>query len=104
MYMQNKEKGAHEWLICFEQYPDDMERFNRVLDETLRELNSDYDAKRYNDLILDKPKIELVATETFDLWLRSIGKLGGQNKVPRLINDRSIVEQILQLSEKENYA
>ena len=104
VYMENKEKGAHEWLIGFEQYPDDMERFIRVLDETLRDLNSDYDAKRYNNLILDDPKVRLIAPETFDLWLRNMGKLGGQHKIPRLMNNRDIVEQILQLSEPEKYA
>jgi len=103
VYMESKEKGAHEWLIGFEQYPDDIERFRRVLDETLRELNSDYDAKRYNDLILDHPKIQMIAPVVFDNWLRSIGKLGGQHKVPRLMNNREIVEQILQLSRTENY-
>jgi hypothetical protein len=66
-------------------------------------LNSDYDAKRYNDLILDHPKIQMIATEVFDKWLRSIGKLGGQNKVPRLMNNREIVEQILQLNRPESY-
>jgi len=103
IYMEQKEKGAHEWLIGFEQYPDDMERFSRVLDETLRELNSDYDAKRYNDLILDPPKIQLISPEVFDRWLRSMGKLGGQHKIPRLMNNREIVEQILQLSRPESY-
>lgn len=97
VYMKLKEKGAHEWLIGFVQFPDDMERFVRVLDETLRELNSDYDAKRYNDLILDTPIIRLVAPEVFEDWLKSMGKLGGQNKIPRLSNNREIVEQILQL-------
>lgn len=103
IYMENTDKGAHEWLIGFEKAPDDMERFARVLDEKLRELNSDYDAKRYNDLILDAPKIRLVDPEVFDLWLKSMGKLGGQHKVPRLSNDRTIVEQILQLSTQHKY-
>jgi len=103
VYMDNKEKGAHEWLIGFEQYPDDMERFSRVLDESLRELNSDYDAKRYNDLILDHPRIQIISTEIFDLWLKNKGKLGGQHKVPRLMNNRDIVEQILQLNREQSY-
>ncbi|GAB5416411.1 MAG: GH3 auxin-responsive promoter family protein [Crocinitomicaceae bacterium] len=103
IYMDSKEKGAHEWLIGFEQYPDDVERFRRVLDESLRELNSDYDAKRYNDLVLDHPKIQMISPDIFDQWLRSMGKLGGQNKVPRLMNNRDIVEQILQLKQRENY-
>lgn len=104
VYMRDKEKGSHEWLIGFEQFPDDLERFNRILDETLRELNSDYDAKRYNDLILDKPIIRMIPSEIFDQWLKGHGKLGGQHKIPRLSNDRKIVEQILQLIEQRNYA
>jgi hypothetical protein len=103
IYMDAKEKGAHEWLIGFAQYPDDMKRFTRVLDETLRELNSDYDAKRYNDLILDEPKIQLISPDIFELWLKNMGKLGGQHKIPRLMNNRDIVEQILQLVERESY-
>ena len=103
IYMDNKEKGAHEWLIGFEQYPDDVERFTRLLDESLRDMNSDYDAKRYNDLILDAPKIHLIAPTIFEKWLKSIGKLGGQNKVPRLMNNRDIVEQILQMKEEQSY-
>lgn len=103
VYMKEKEKGTHDWLIAFTQFPDDIERFERILDEELRELNSDYDAKRYNDLILDKPRIQLVEPRIFEAWLKGMGKLGGQNKIPRLSNDRIIVEQILQLKAKENY-
>ena len=97
VYMDDKLSGAHEWCIEFTHFPDDMERFRRVLDETLRELNSDYDAKRYHNLILREPIIRTVPIGTFDQWLRSTGKLGGQHKVPRLANDRMILEQILQL-------
>ncbi len=100
IYMEDKNSGAHEWCIEFTQHPDDTKRFNRILDETLRELNSDYDAKRYNDLILNEPKINVVQKGTFDRWLRSIGKLGGQHKVPRLANSRDILEQILQVSKQ----
>ena len=95
VYMEDKLSGAHEWCIEFTHYPDDMERFSRVLDETLRELNSDYDAKRYHSLILREPIIRTIPAGSFDQWLRSIGKLGGQHKVPRLANDRIILEQIL---------
>lgn len=100
VYMDNVEKGGHEWCIEFVQYPDEMERFKRVLDETLREINSDYDAKRYHGMVLVEPTIKTVGTGTFDQWLRSIGKLGGQNKIPRLSNDRRILEQILQIAER----
>ena len=99
VYMEDKEKGAHEWAIEFVQYPDEMDRFNLILDEKLREINSDYDAKRYHDLVLDKPIVKSVPRETFDGWLKQNGKLGGQNKIPRLANDRVVLEQILQIAE-----
>ena len=101
VYMDGGEKGAHEWLVEFVQYPDEMNRFNHVLDEKLREINSDYDAKRYHDLVLDKPLVKTVPKESFDNWLKQKGKLGGQNKVPRLSNDRVILEQILQIREQQ---
>ncbi|MCH2223299.1 MAG: GH3 auxin-responsive promoter family protein [Crocinitomicaceae bacterium] len=96
LYMEGKDKGAHEWCVEFVQFPDEMDRFIRILDETLREINSDYDAKRYHNLVLESPKVNIIQKGTFDKWLRSIGKLGGQNKIPRLSNDRKLVEQILQ--------
>ena len=101
IYMEDTSSGAHEWLFEFVQYPDDLDRFVTVLDEKLREVNSDYDAKRYHDLILSKPKMTIVPATTFDHWLRSIDKLGGQNKIPRLSNDREILEQILQTAKVE---
>jgi hypothetical protein len=94
-YMNEGESGCHEWLIEFVKHPDDMERFELLLDEELRKVNSDYDAKRYRNLILDKPIIHSVRGGTFDDWLKMNNKLGGQNKIPRLSNDRTIVEQIL---------
>jgi hypothetical protein len=69
------------------------------LDEKLREINSDYDAKRYNDMILAKPTVHFSAVGTFDSWLKDKGKLGGQNKIPRLSNNREILEQILTILE-----
>lgn len=100
IFMNEEEKGAHEWIIEFMRMPDEMERFCRILDEQLRSVNSDYDAKRYHNMVLNEPVIHVVQRGTFDRWLDSIGKLGGQNKVPRLSNDRLIVEQILELIEK----
>jgi len=99
IYMKENENGGHEWLVEFAQYPDEMDRFIAVLDEKLREINSDYDAKRYHDMILTKPKVKAVAKESFNNWLKENGKLGGQNKIPRLSNDRSILEQIAKNSE-----
>lgn len=99
VFMGVGEKGCHEWAIEFVKYPNEIERFIKILDEALREINSDYDAKRYQDMILGIPKINTLNTGVFDEWLRQRGKLGGQNKVPRLSNDRKIMEQILQLNE-----
>lgn len=95
VYMQGLEKGRHEWIIEFVRAPEDRSRFELVLDETLRSLNSDYDAKRTNNMALEFPLIHFVQAGTFDEWLRAKGKLGGQHKVSRLSNNREIVEQLL---------
>ncbi|MCS6789593.1 MAG: GH3 auxin-responsive promoter family protein [Bacteroidia bacterium] len=94
IYLHARSRGAHEWLIEFIRPPDDIERFKDVLDHTLRQLNSDYDAKREADLALTPPQIVMLPEGTFYRWLKSKGKLGGQNKVPRLSNDRQYVEEI----------
>lgn len=94
IYMENNERGAHEWLIEFVNEPTDFSRFCQLLDENLREINSDYDAKRYKNMILDKPKIHQIPKGTFDRWLKSKDKLGGQNKIPRLLNERTIINEI----------
>lgn len=96
VFMKEKDKGAHQWLIEFTQMPDEMSRFGVLLDEKLRSVNSDYDAKRYHNLVLNEPLIDVLQQGTFDRWLEMNGKLGGQNKIPRLSNDRELVEQILQ--------
>ena len=101
VYMDNQHSGAHQWVFEFVQYPDDINRFVHVLDEKLREVNSDYDAKRYHNLILDKPAVSVVKNGTFDAWLRINDKLGGQNKIPRLSNSRKVLEQILQIAGEE---
>lgn len=90
-------KGAHEWIIEFKQQPSDKEAFIRLLDQYLREINSDYDAKRYKDLALIPPKVHFAPEGLFERWLKSKGKLGGQNKVPRLSNDRGYIEEMLAL-------
>ena len=95
IFMQVNGKGGHEWIIEFEQPPDNIENFNRILDQKLREINSDYDAKRYQDIALQAPVVHVAPRGTFYEWLKSRGKLGGQNKVPRLSNSREYVEDIL---------
>jgi phenylacetate-coenzyme A ligase PaaK-like adenylate-forming protein len=97
VYMNNRQQGCHEWLIEFSQEPDNQEVFNKILDETLRENNSDYDAKRYKDMVLTPPKITVLPRETFYAWMRNRGKLGGQHKVPRLSNSREFVDGILEV-------
>src|SRR5690554_707280 len=97
IYMENGKQGGHEWIIEFSKEPEDMDVFSKILDTNLRELNSDYDAKRTKDLSLNFPLIHKARPNLFDDWLKSNNKLGGQHKVLRLSNDRKIVEQILSL-------
>ncbi|WP_215225356.1 GH3 auxin-responsive promoter family protein [Echinicola shivajiensis] len=92
-------KGAHEWVIEFSKMPNDEGLFKEKLDATLREINSDYDAKRYKDMALDKPKIHFAQHGLFEKWMKSRGKLGGQNKVPRLANNREYIDSILELKD-----
>lgn len=92
-------KGAHEWIVEFQKDPDDAEKFNEILDTQLRKINSDYDAKRYKDLALVKPIIHHAPDGLFKQWMKKRGKLGGQNKVPRLSNDRQYIDEILEIME-----
>jgi len=98
VYMTDDKRGCHQWLVEFITDPMDFERFRIVLDETLRSLNSDYDAKRTNNMILTLPLITKLVPGGFDKWLKSQGKLGGQNKIPRLANNRIIMEQLLEVN------
>jgi hypothetical protein len=95
IYIDGSGKGGHEWVIEFDKQPSDLETFANILDKTLREVNSDYDAKRYQDIALQMPIIHSVERETFHNWLKKKGKLGGQHKVPRLANSREYVDEIL---------
>lgn len=92
--------GAHEWLIEFDKEPEDINIFAGVLDRALKELNSDYEAKRQKDIALQPPVVRKMPRESFNNWLRSKGKMGGQHKVPRLSNDRTILEEIRKFSEQ----
>lgn len=98
VYLEGNSKGAHEWLIEFEKAPDDLNIFTDVLDNALKAVNSDYEAKRYHDLILGEPIIRSMPKNTFYNWLKSKGKLGGQSKVPRLANDRKYLDEILKMN------
>jgi hypothetical protein len=97
VYMSDDAKGAHEWLIEFERQPNDLSVFTETLDNTLKKLNSDYEAKRAFDLNLKAPIVRALPPGTFYEWLKSKGKLGGQHKVPRLCNDRRYIEEVLNL-------
>lgn len=94
IYFGENSPGAHEWLIEFEQNPDSMEVFRSSLDAALKELNSDYEAKRHRDIALTMPVIHSLPNGVFNEWLKQKGKLGGQHKVPRLSNERVFVEEI----------
>ncbi|RZL69619.1 MAG: GH3 auxin-responsive promoter family protein [Pedobacter sp.] len=97
IYFSGEEAGGHEWIIEFEQQPTDFEQFVDVMDQTLREVNSDYDAKRFKDMALKRPKVHNAPRDIFYKWLKEKGKLGGQHKVPRLANNREYVDDILKL-------
>ncbi len=96
-YMSSESKGAHEWMIEFETEPDNLVKFGQVLDRTLCSINSDYEAKRYKNITLMKPKIIQVKPGTFYNWMQRRGKLGGQNKIPRLSNDRKYLDELTDL-------
>ncbi len=100
VYLQEGKKGGHEWIVEFKVKPHDLATFTRVLDTTLRSINSDYDAKREHDLALVAPVVHIVEEGTFYTWMKKRGKLGGQNKVPRLSNSREYVEDILTLVQR----
>jgi hypothetical protein len=102
IYFNDKECGAHEWLIEFEKKPAEFDRFVDLLDETLRRVNSDYDAKRFKDMALRRPLVRIVAQNTFFNWMKEKGKIGGQHKVPRLANNREYVDAILKMTELIN--
>lgn len=103
IFMQDKEKGAHEWMIEFAQKPESIEVFAKLLDETLQSLNSDYEAKRYNNMTLNPLKVNVARENLFYDWLKERNKLGGQNKIPRLSNQRDYLEQLLGLQQTPHF-
>lgn len=94
IYFDESHNGTHEWLIEFENPPEDIHFFTHLLDEKLQELNSDYEAKRYLNKVMSKPIVRILPRYTFYNWLKMNDKLGGQHKVPRLSNNRKVVDQI----------
>ena len=100
IFMSGKEKGAHEWLIEFRKAPDELEYFTEFLDNALKALNSDYEAKRYNNSTLKMPKVHIARENLFHDWLKSKNKLGGQHKIPRLSNKRDYIEELLKMNKQ----
>jgi hypothetical protein len=99
IFMKDKEKGGHEWLIEFRTPPKDIGHFIELLDNALKSLNSDYEAKRYNNITLNRPVLHLGKKGVFHKWLASKDKLGGQHKIPRLSNSRQYLEALLLLND-----
>ncbi|MDW7693998.1 GH3 auxin-responsive promoter family protein [Flammeovirgaceae bacterium SG7u.111] len=102
IYLEAGKKGGHEWVIEFDKAPDDTTKFDESLDKILRDVNSDYDAKRYQDIALVAPTIHHVPKGTFYDWMKKRGKLGGQHKVPRLSNNREYLDDILEMLKVRN--
>jgi hypothetical protein len=96
-FSDDRKTAYHEWIIEFNHAPENIEYFSEILDNTLKSLNSDYEAKRYGNYILQPLRVKTVNTGTFQSWLKSKNKLGGQNKVPRLSNDCNIADEILRI-------
>lgn len=102
IFMKDKEKGAHEWMIEFKRPPKNPLEFQKILDENLQALNSDYEAKRYNNMTLNPLVLNIARPNLFYDWLKEQNKLGGQNKIPRLSNQRDYLEQLLSLQVRVN--
>ncbi|WP_158730547.1 MULTISPECIES: GH3 auxin-responsive promoter family protein [unclassified Flavobacterium] len=103
IFMEGKEKGAHEWMIEFKDNPTDVLQFQKVLDESIQALNSDYEAKRYNNMTLNPLVINVARKNLFYDWLKDRDKLGGQHKIPRLSNQRDYLEQLKELQFQNKY-
>ena len=101
VFMDQNEKCRHQWVIEFAQMPDSVEHFADVLDKSLQQINSDYEAKRFHDITLQHLEVVVAREGLFDDWLKSKGKLGGQHKVPRLANNRNIIDEVLEMNKQE---
>ncbi|MGE4587490.1 MAG: GH3 auxin-responsive promoter family protein [Mangrovibacterium sp.] len=97
VFMSDRQKGSHQWIIEFDRMPDDLEHFRSILDVSLQNLNSDYEAKRHKNITLDAPRLVPAPKGLFYEWMKRRGKMGGQNKIPRLANDRQYLDALLSL-------
>lgn len=100
VFMDDKGKCRHQWLIEFAKEPEDLGRFATLFDHALQSINSDYEAKRYKDITLQQLEIIPARVGLFNDWLKTKGKLGGQHKVPRLSNSREYIDELLQLNQQ----
>jgi len=96
----NKESGAHQWFIEFTKRPVNLNNFIKEVDHQIKQLNSDYKAKRQNNLILTSPKLVVIENNEFYTWLKANNRLGGQYKIPKLCNNRKLAEDLLSIKEK----
>ena len=99
IFLTEKEAGGHEWIVEFEKKPNDMDVFTHTLDENLKALNSDYEAKRAGGILLNMPKVHAVKQGTFYEWMKFGNRLGGQNKIPRLSDTREYILALRSFSE-----
>lgn len=97
IFMEGKEKGAHQWIVEFKKMPENIENFVTILDLNIQEINSDYEAKRYNNMTLNQLKLNVARENLFYDWLKNKNKLGGQNKIPRLSNSREYIDELLNM-------
>ena len=102
VFMDDKAKCRHQWLIEFSREPSDMDEFSTLLDQKLQEINSDYEAKRYKNITLQHLEMVKARTGLFNEWLKSKGKLGGQHKIPRLSNSRKTIDELLKMNEEND--
>ena len=98
IFMESNKKGAHEWFIEFSEEPNKNIKIDEIIDKELKKENSDYEAKRYNNFTLEKPKVVVGSKGVFMKWLEINNKLGGQNKIPRLSNNRKFIEKLIGLN------
>lgn len=99
IFMDGKQKGSHEWIVEFKTEPENIEKFADLLDFNIQQLNSDYEAKRSNNMTLNRLTLHKAQPNLFYNWLKNIDKLGGQNKIPRLSNERNYLEELLKMNQ-----
>jgi hypothetical protein len=98
IFMEGTEKGAHEWIIEFKKAPESLAQFQKCLDDSLQTINSDYEAKRYNNMTLKMLTVHQAKDKLFYEWLKKNDKLGGQHKIPRLSNSREYLDELLAMN------